>query len=139
MKNLDVLYAKKPRPLIEHLCIEAAEHCARSLEQWPLPMENVAAEAALPSAPNRPHRHVFVEAFTLARFELRREFEAIDDYFRNRRFEAQGLTAADAPVIRFLTRYLLEQVFSVQDATEGRLKREQLLIILDLTKSSFLR
>jgi hypothetical protein len=139
MKNLDHLYAQKPLPLAEHLCIEVAKHCAQSLSQWPLPMEQSASGALVPLPAHRPHRDVFVEAFALARLELLREFEAIDDYFRNRRFEAQGLTAADAPVIRFLTRYLLEQVFSVQDATEGRLKREQLLIIIDLTKSSFLR
>ncbi len=145
---LERLYEKKPVPLIEHLCEAAAEHIAESLLRWPPEVEwqpSTSGAAQSDSNPfemaltGRPSRALLEQSFQVAAWDLLRQFEAIDDYFRNHRFEAAGLTNPDAAGIRFLSRLCLEHLFALQDATAGRLNRTHLMHTLDLTKQRVMR
>jgi hypothetical protein len=129
---LDRLYAQQPKPLVEHLCDAAAEHFGQALAVWPpeidLTMPGIQINA------QRPDSRAFSCAFEVARFDLLRDTSALDDYFRNRRYLEHGLLEQARGDILFVSRLLLEQLFSLQESTEGRLTRKHLLKILDLTR-----
>jgi hypothetical protein len=131
------LLEQKPVPLREHLLDEVARSLAGEWRNWPLPVAEVdhstpAAQLELLSgrAP-RPPPEVYAEALKLTRWDIERAHQATDDYFRNQRYRAAGVVDADKPVLLLLNRWLLEQLLSLGEATEGRLKRSDLATVLE--------
>jgi hypothetical protein len=136
---------KKPVPLIEHLLDEVARLLATDLRTWPLPILELDLQAAAgfevllqPQAP-RPPPQVFEQAFVVARWELERELEASSDYFRNRRYLAQGLTEADRTAILLVSRWLVEQLLALREHTHSKVSRPMLVDCLQRTHRRFLQ
>ena len=133
----DALFDQKPIPLIEHLLDEISRLLAKDLASWPPPVHDVdpltgsSAAAVLSPDAKAPPREAFLVALELARFELRREVDAFDDYLRNRRYLSVGLAEADRPAILFLTRWLVEQMLSLGESTDGRVTRARMQECLD--------
>ena len=133
----------KRTTLVDQLMTEAAKILWEDLGTWPPPVEEVEAagerEFAALLAPGSPvpPRVAFLEGIRLARHDLLREFEAFDDYVRNRRWTEAGLEDADKPALLFLTRYLTESLLSLREATGGRARREDLVLALDRLKKRF--
>ena len=128
---------QKPVPLQQHLLDEAAKLLLVELERWPLPVEEIdamtgsgIAEFLSPDAP-RPSPAVYPAALRLVRWELEREHDAYDDYMRNRRYQEAGIADRERPVLLFVSRWLLEQLDELSDATEGRVDRRALLELVD--------
>jgi len=128
---------QKPVALREHLLDEAAKLLLVELRQWPLPVEQIEeqtgarlAELFAPDAP-RPSPAVLAAALKLARWDLDREHEAYDDFMRNRRYQEAGITDRERPVLLFVSRWVLEQLLSLSDATHGRVDRPDLLELVD--------
>jgi hypothetical protein len=136
----DLLFDQKPVPILEHLCEEVSKLLAKELAKWPLAVQDLDLDVGGAVAPwvlgevPRPGDRVFREAFRLARWDLAHEVDAYDDYMRNQRWSAVGLTAEDKPALLFISRWLLEQLTSLREATEGRVKRRELLDILERTE-----
>ena len=135
---------QKPRPVLEVLKDEVSKLLAGHLQQWPPPMEEVDpayaerhAGALSPDAP-RPVPALYVQSFRLARWELEREVAAVDDYFRNARFLEFGLAPADKSTLLVVSRWLTEQALALAEATEGRVKRADLVDILSRTERLYL-
>lgn len=132
----DYLFERKPVPLMEHLLEEVARLVAKELARWPPAVELDEATGARfapllgPDAP-RPAPEVFREAFRLARWELQRELEAYDDYLRNRRWLERGLAPGDRLALELISRWLLEQLLALGEATEGRVNRRLMLDCLE--------
>ncbi len=133
----DHLYDLKPVPLTEHFLEEAAKLLAQDLAKWPLEVEAWATPAdqarfgpLVASDSARPDDAVWTAAFSLARLELEREFEQIDDYMRNERWRAVTPPGMGVEQLHFLTRFLTEQMLGIAEATEGRLKRPMLVDLL---------
>jgi hypothetical protein len=88
----DRLLEQTPIPLGEHLLDEAAKLLAAELARWPLPVGELDPATGRSFAPlllgesPRPRAEVYSEAMKLARWDLDRQTEASDDYFRNRRY-----------------------------------------------------
>jgi hypothetical protein len=128
----DLLLDRKPIPLVEHLLDEVSRLVANDLGKWPLPIQETVepgdqfAGHFAPDAP-RPPPAVFEEAFRIARWELEREFEAIDDYMRNHRWSARGLPASDKSAILLVCRWLVEQLLSLREYTQNRITRPMLV------------
>lgn len=136
---------KKPVSLQEHLLDEAAKLLLVELRQWPLAIEEVdehtgagIAEFLAPDAP-RPSPAVLAAALKLARWDLDREHEAYDDFMRNRRYQETGITERDRPVLLFVSRWVLEQLMSLSDATDGRIDRHALLRLVDRVDAGLAR
>jgi len=128
---------QKPVSLQEHLLDEAARLLLVELGQWPLPVEEIdeqtgagIAELLSPDAP-RPSPAVLATALRLVRWDLDREHEAYDDFMRNRRYQETGITERERPVLLLVSRWVLEQLFSLSDATGGRVDRPALLGLVD--------
>jgi hypothetical protein len=137
----EALLDQKPVPLSEHLLVECSKLFARDLAVWPPEVEDVsgAAAALLAGDPARPTGELLREAFRLARWDLAREHEAYDDYMRNARWGAEGLTESDKPMLLFLSRLIEEQLLSLGEATQGRVDRKGMLRVLDLTERAVLK
>lgn len=133
----DFLYDVKAVPLAEHFVEEASKIVAKELATWPLLVEawNSAQDAArfgpllVPGAAP-PDASEWRESFKLARLELMREFEQIDDYMRNERWRQATEPVRGVDLLLFLSRYLTEQMLAIGEATEGRIKRAQLVDLL---------
>lgn len=141
----DSLLDQKPVPLAEHLLSEAAKLLGRELSKWPIEVReidmSVGREAAAVLEPGalRPADAVFREAFRLARWDLQRAHDAYDDYMRNRRWLERGLAAEDRAALLVISRWLVEQMLSLGDATESRFKRPQMIECLDRTEREWAR
>jgi len=134
----DFLYDVKPVPIADHLVEEIAKLVAKDLESWPLTVQAWASEADAqrfrrilePGAP-RPDAKIYEAAFMLARLELEREYERIDEFMRNEGWRAYTPPGDGYDAMVLLSRYLLEQMLAVAEMTNGRLKRPVLVTCLE--------
>ena len=133
------LLAQKPVPLVEALLEEVSKLLARDLTRWPLPVESVDPQTANPFqellAPDarRPGAAVFHEAFRLAGWELTRELLASDEYMRHERYLEHGVAPHERTALLFVSRWLMEQLLALGEATSGRVKRADLVRCLEKT------
>lgn len=123
--------------LIDHLMTEAAKILVKDLEGWPPPVETLDVELSAayarilaPGAPRPPHAAI-LEGIRLARWDLQRDFEAFDDYVRNRRWTERDLEDEHRDAMLFVSRWLIEHLLALGEATEGRVKRPQMIDCLD--------
>src|SRR5215218_3121752 len=137
----DHLFEARPVPIVEHLLEEVARLLVRRVAQWPPPVQEVDALIATPELAAllagehpRPGPAVYRESLGLARLELQRELEAYDDYVRNKRYLERGLAPTDRPALLFLDRWLVEQMLALGEATQGRIKRPQMVRCLELVE-----
>jgi hypothetical protein len=134
----DHLLDRKALTLVDALMTEIAKQLAEELlGGWPPPVESLDAQTGAefaavlaPGAP-RPPSAVLLEAVRLARWDLLREHDAFDDYVRNQRWRERNLDDGLRPAILFVARWLVEQTLSLGDATEGRVKRKDLVVAID--------
>jgi hypothetical protein len=133
----DLVLDSKPVPIVEHLLDEVAKLLAADLAQWPLPVLELDPDSGrrfaelLEPGSQRPEEAVFEEAFRVARWELEREIDASAEYFRNRRYMAQGLPDEARTTILFISRWLVEQLLSLREHTHSRITRAELVQCLD--------
>ena len=137
----DYLLETKPVRIIDQLQEEVAKLLAKDLAKWPPPVEEIDLDigrAFAPiflEAPKRPSPAVYDEAMRLAHWELAREFDAYDDYMRNKRYLERGLAPTDRLALLFLNRWLVEQMLGLGESTEGRVSRPIMRKILDKVQS----
>jgi len=136
---------QKPVSLQEHLLDVAAKLLLVELRQWPLPIQEVdqdtgagIAELLAPDAPP-PSPAVLAVALKLSRWDLEREHEAYDDFMRNRRYQEAGITDRERPLLLLVSRWVLEQLSALSEATEGRIDRHALLRLVDRLESGLAR
>jgi hypothetical protein len=133
----DYLLETKPIPIMDQLLEEVARLLTKDLSQWPPPVEEIDLDTGGTFAPiflehpPRPSPAVYSEALRLSQWELAREFDAYDDYMRNKRYLERGLAPTDRLILLFLNRWLVEQMLGLGESTEGRVKRPMMRQILD--------
>ena len=122
-----------------------AKLLAKDLAQWPPPVEELDLDIGGTFAPiflerpPRPSPKVYDEALRLSRWELEREFDAYDDYMRNKRYLERGLAPTDRLALLFLNRWLVEQMLGLGESTESRVKRPHMRQILDKVEAKLRR
>lgn len=137
----DYLLETKPVRIIDQLQEEVAKLLAKDLAKWPPPVEEIDLDIGGAFAPifmedtKRPSPAVYEEAMRLSHWELEREFDAYDDYMRNKRYLERGLAPTDRLTLLFLNRWLVEQMLGLGEATEGRVSRPIMRKILDKVQS----
>ena len=128
---------RKPVPLEQHLLEEAARLLTVDLRRWPLPIEGIdpltgggVAELLAADAPP-PSPAVLPVALRLVRWELERDHAAYDDHMRNRRYLELGIPERERPLLLLVSRWILEQLLSLSEATQGRVSRRALLGVVE--------
>lgn len=137
----DALFETRPVSLIAHALEEVAKAITRDLAQWPPPIaefdlltQGKFGTLFAPDAPV-PHPAIVDEAFRLAHWSLSREVDAYDDYLRNRRYLEKGIPESDRLALLFLVRWIEEQLLALGEATEGRIRRPDLLRCLERART----
>lgn len=122
-----------------------AEQIAKELTEWPpevMAMEGngtgAYSDLVAPGSP-RPALTAFTEAVKRARWELAREFDAIDFYERNHHLAKACPSARDQRASVFIHHYILESFFVLMEKTEYRVKRKDALVGVDLLEGHFNR
>jgi hypothetical protein len=141
----DHLFDLKPVPLMDQLLEEVARLLAKDLEKWPPPVQELDLDVGGQFTPlltgevPRPGPAVYDEALKLSRWELAREFEAYDEYMRNKRYLERGLAPTDRTTLLFLSRWLVEMLLGLGEATQGRVNRSRMQQCLDRLESKLQR
>lgn len=131
--------------LVDQMMTETAKILWEDLGTWPPPLQEIEAagarEFAALLAPNSavPKRNVYLEGIRLSRLDLQREFEAFDEYVRNRKWLDASLDDTDKPAILFIASYLTESLLGLAEVTQGRVKRKDLVLALDRLQVKFER
>ena len=137
MGRYDWLYELRPVAIKEKLLGALGDHLARDLEAWPPPVEDWLSEtdrarfAPLYEAPVQPSPGGFRYACHLVRLELRREYEAIDYEMRNDGWAEWFEDRRDLEKVHLLTRWLLDALLSVKEASGQNLTRGDLETVVD--------
>jgi hypothetical protein len=142
----DFIYDIKPVPIAAHVIEELSKLLAKDLDRWP-PDVHAGATGAdearfrnlFEPGAKRPDDKVFRAAFKLARWELQREYEIIDDFMRNERWRAYTERGDGYDAMILLSRLLTEQMLAIIEATGGRIKRPQLVDCLQRMEKRLLR
>jgi hypothetical protein len=128
----------EPRALtpVEMLQDALVKELTPELERWPLPVmewHDPALEARFaplrdPACP-RPCSAAFKAAFQLAVWELEREYEAIDEFYRNDRAAQLTADPREALALVFVHRWLTDSMLELLEVTP-RLRRADLIHVL---------
>jgi hypothetical protein len=128
----------KAKPLTEHVLDEVAKILAKDLSGWPPPVAEWSSDAdrerfasLFAPAAARPGRITFREAFRLARWEMQRDVQAIDQYMTREQWRSEGVADHEFLALLFVHQWLIEQLLGLNEATEGKIKRTQLEDCLD--------
>jgi hypothetical protein len=128
----------EPRALtpIEMLQDALVKELVPELERWPLPvfqwhdpaLEARFAPVLAPECP-RPGPAAYRAALQLAVWELEREYEAIDEFYRNDRATEKTADPREALALVFLHRWLTDSMLELLEVTP-RLKRKHLVDVM---------
>lgn len=114
-----------------------AEQISTELTKWPPEVsatdgnEATAYSDILEAGSPRPALVAFEEAIKRARWELARDFDAIDYYERNHHLEKACPSQRDQKASVFIQHYILESFFMLMERTEYRVKRKDALRGID--------
>ena len=131
------LYETRPRPLRDWALDELAGELEKELASWPPPglewvdeTEQVRLRAVL-ERPSRPPLATTRVSLELARLELLHEIERIDFFLRSASAKSALPDALEEMSALFLARWLVESCLSIQDVTPGKLKRADLIELIE--------
>jgi Ser/Thr protein kinase RdoA (MazF antagonist) len=134
-RRYDFLYEREKQPVKGYVLERFAEHLASELSRWPPPfVEWVSDELRRRYAvglSERPREPVLRFALRVARLDLAREFEAVDQLMAGEA-AAHWQTEAEAAAGHLLVRFLTEKALSLKEYAEGvPLSRADLIAMLD--------
>ena len=128
----------KPQSAVAVAVKYMAEQIADELTHWPPEVSPAEGQSSSrlsgllePGSP-RPSLPAYEEALKRARWELARDFDAIDYYERNHHLAKICPDERDQLASEFIGHYVLESFFVLMERTEYRVKRKDALIGIDL-------
>lgn len=130
----------KPESPIDVAVKYVAALIADELAAWPPPVSFAAGQSEsrfgdlLGPGAERPSLAAFEEAIRRGRWELERNFDAIDHYARNRHIEAACPSERDRVASEFIQHYILESFFTLMEKTDYRVKRRDVIPGMDMVE-----
>jgi hypothetical protein len=132
MGRWDYLYDAKSRPIGDYLLDELAKQLEKEVRGFPPEVdfgEDPAAAARygpLLASGKKPSDVAVQTAIWLARNDLLREFEAVDQFMRNGGLEERLGSDEDRELCRFLWQFLVEECLAFSEASNSRFKHADL-------------
>jgi hypothetical protein len=140
MGRWDFLHEVKARPIGDWLLDRLAEELATDLRQFPPAIDAWEDDdaksqfAPLLASGVRPSDTAVRLAIWLAQADLRREFEAVDQFMREGGIDDRLGSPTDRALCRFVWRYLEDKTLAFAEATQSRFKRSELADALHRTE-----
>jgi hypothetical protein len=128
----DYLYEAKSRPIADYLLDELAKQLERDVREFPPAVEvweDPAARARyapLLASGKKPSDIAVQTAIWLARNDLLREFEAVDQFMRGGGLDERLGSPEDRELCRFLWQFLIEECLAFSEACESHFKHADL-------------
>lgn len=136
-KRWEWLEGVRPQTLVEWAVTQMAATLLKELSSWPpdVAWSDSSAEeryrdlftAGAPS----PSQAAFDQAITRARWDLTRDYEALEHYQRNNMLERSCPEPYDRLASAFIETYLTEALFELIERMENRVKRRDAISCLD--------
>ncbi len=132
MGRWDYLYDVKSRPIGDYLLDELAKQLERDVRGFPPSVdfeENAAAAARygpLLASGKKPSDIAVQTAIWLARSDLLRELEAVDQFMRGGGLDERLGSVEDRELCRFLWQFFVEECLAFSEACNGRFKHADL-------------
>jgi hypothetical protein len=132
MGRWDYLYDVKSRPIGDYLLDELAKQLEKEVRGFPPSVdfgEDAAAAARyapLLASGKKPSEVAVQTAIWLARNDLLREFEAIDQFMRGGGLDERLGSPEDRELCRFLWQFFVEECLAFSEACESRFKHAEL-------------
>jgi len=132
MARWDHLYDAKARPIGDYLLDELAKQLEQDVRNFPPDVafgEDPAAEARfapLLASGKKPSDVAVQTAIWLARNDLLRELEAVDQFMRNGGLDQRLASAEDRELCHFLWQFFVEECLAFSEACQSRFKRAEL-------------
>lgn len=132
MGRWDWVYDLKSQPIGDYLLDKLAENLAEDVTHFPPQVdgwEDAATQARfepLLQSGRRPSELAVRTAIWLVQADLRREFEAVDEFMRNGGLDERLGSVEDCELCRFLWRFLEDKVLAFAEASQSRFKRAEL-------------
>jgi len=144
MGRWDYLYDVKPRPIGDYLLDELAKKLERDIrefppgvEVWEDPVAQARYEQLLASGA-RPSDLAVQTAIWLARSDLLREFDAVDQFMRQGGLDERLSSAEDRELCHFVWQFLVDECLAFSEACRSRFKHAELAdALLRLEKRLF--
>lgn len=130
----------KPESPIDVAVKYVASMAADALAAWPPDIRSVEGQNGsrfrdvLEPGAERPALAAYEEAIKRARWELLRDYDAIDFYARNNHIAQACPSERDQLASEFIQHYVLESFFVLMEKTEYRVKRKDVLPGLDMVE-----
>lgn len=140
------LYETTSQPLKGYVLDEVARHLAAAVESFPPVIENweredlrARFEPLLARAGGRPKSAVVRTALRLFRWEMERDFEAIDRYMAGGHWQERGLGADELETAVFLWRYWTDETLAFKEYAQGKFRWSELVALADRLESRLLQ
>ncbi len=145
IKPYEWMYELRPIPIKEKVLEQVVEHVLKDLERWPPPVidwldENSTARfAPLYQEPRRPPQALWRRALQLVRWEMQREFDAIDETMRNERWRDDDTHAQAHPALLLIWQWLTEVLLAVREHSKQSITRADLVRVVDMLEPTLVR
>lgn len=129
----------EPESLVDASVRHMAGLIADALVDWPPEVaaydstDERVADLLSPGSP-RPAAEAYEEAIRRVRWELDRDFDAIDHYERNHLLERACPNERDRRAAEFIQHYVLESFYFLMERTDYRVKRKDVRPGVDLVE-----
>jgi hypothetical protein len=136
---------QKPVSVRDKVMDLVADELTRELRQWPPPAMEWLDEALharfepVLARDGRPELDTLRVGCELARLELLREFERVDQFWRSPQKSELLVTALEEETAQFLVRYLVESALELQEAAQHRFRRAELAPLIERIEERLLR
>jgi hypothetical protein len=145
MGRWDHLADQKPQPIRDKVLDLVADELTVEIRAWPPRTEEWLDPALLArfepvlKRTGMPELDTLRVACELARLDLLREFEPIDQFWRSQQASELLPTPLEAETAQFLIRWLLESALSFQEAVQHRFRRAELAGLVERVEDRLLR
>jgi hypothetical protein len=145
MSRWEHILDRKPQELADYVLDQIADALVVDLREFPpagiewLDDAAHARYAQVLERKGKPPLETYRVAVTLAREEMLREYERIDEFCRSPQFRALCPDELEERTAHFLTRYLVESALSFQEHAKGKFKRKDLVTLIEKIEDRLLR
>jgi hypothetical protein len=136
---------QKPQDLADYVLDQIADALAKEVRDFPPPGLEWIDEpthdryAQVLSRPSKPPLETYRVACELARQEMLRDYERIDQFCKSPQFHELLPDALEEQTAHFLTRYLVDSALAFQEHGNGKFKRRDLLTLVEKIEDRLLR
>lgn len=132
------LYERESQPLKDYVLDEVTKRLAAAVEEYPPLIEEWEREdwrlrfaPLLAKASGPPDTRIVRCALKLFRWELQRDYDAIDGYMRGAHHSEYGLGPEELETAIFLWQYWLEETLSFKDYAQEKFLWRELIDLAD--------